>query len=70
MATVLALCISPKGLCLPDWPESSITVAMTSCAGPGAGLSEGAPGIFSTIMGLGRGTNGAPRIWGKLGLRI
>lgn len=26
---------------LPVWPESSITVAMTSCAGQAAGLREG-----------------------------
>lgn len=46
---------------LPVWPESSITVAVTSCAGQEARLSEGASSIFSTILGPGRGTNGAPR---------
>lgn len=51
---------------LPVWPESSITVATTSCAGQGARLSERAPCIFSTILGLGRDTNGAPRNRRKL----
>lgn len=66
MATVLVLCISPKGLCLPDWPESSITVAMTSCAGPGAGLSEGALVSSLPSWGLGEAQT-VPQEYGESG---